>query len=318
MNMVDLTVELLGMELRNPFVLVSGVFASNREGIDRCARAGVGAIVTKSISLEPRTAFPGPNVVELEDGLVLNAMGLPNPGIEHFLEEYEPEVHGVPIIPSIFSKSKDDLAELAGQVADAGAPAIELNLSCPHSEGTGTRALISQDPDLTKAFVAGAKERTDIPIVAKLTPNVTDIAEIAGAAIEGGADAISTVNTFAALEIDPVFKRPVLGNGIGGQSGSSIRPLAQRKVADITLAMDSGTIPARPVIGMGGVLDGLDAARFILLGARAIGIGTVLMYREPEAIPELCGELMGYLQEQGVSDLDEIRGGVLAWFRKKD
>ncbi len=209
----DIGTEIAGLRLRNPFILAAGILGITGHTLRRVAEAGAGAVVTKSLGLEPRIGYPNPTVVEVQGGL-LNAMGLPNPGIDTLREEIE-EVKktNVPVIASVYGCSETDYAEAASKVEAAGADAVELNVSCPHVKEVGTQ--IGQDPDLVSAVTASVKSSVKLPVIVKLTPNITSIVEIARKAVEGGADAITAINTVKALSIDIDVQKPILAAGMG-------------------------------------------------------------------------------------------------------
>lgn len=245
------------------------------------------------------------------ENVYINAMGLPNPGYKEFFREYEPEIRGVPVIPSIFGSGPEEIRTLANAAEDAGAPMIELNLSCPHSMKGLKPLLISQSPEAAEKAVRAAKEGTAVPVAAKLTPNVTQISEVAMAAVSGGADAVVAVNTLQAMEIEPYMERPVLGNMVGGMSGPALRPVALRKVVEIATSFEREGIEV-PVVGVGGICSGEDAVRFILAGCTAVQVGTCVK-ESPEVFKRLVSELRGYMEKKGYSTLDDFRGNVLRW-----
>ena len=199
--MTELEVDIAGIRMRNPTMLASGILNETGLSMVAVARAGAGAVVTKSVGLEPREGHPNPCVVELECGLI-NAMGLPNPGIDAYLEEVAvAQEGGVPVIGSVFGGSEEEIAEVARRMASAGVAAVELNLSCPHAEGLG--AEIGSTPDMVERICRAVKASVEVPIFAKLTPNTSSIASLASAAEEGGADGIVAINTLRAMAICP-------------------------------------------------------------------------------------------------------------------
>jgi len=298
--MVDLTVEICGLRLRNPTMLASGVLDETGRSMLAAAKNGAGAVVTKSIGSKAREGHPNPCVVELEHGL-LNAMGLPNPGIEAFAEELaEAKRAGIPVIGSVFGGTEEEIARLAAQMEEAGADAVELNLSCPHARGYG--AEIGSSPERVELICRLAKRATRVPVLAKLTPNTPSIADLAVAAERGGADGVVAINTLKAMAICPEARMPILGNRFGGLSGPAIKPVGVRCVYEIFEAVRI------PVIGVGGVTSGRDAIEYFMAGARAVQIGTAVWLRGPQVFGQVCDEIRSFMKEQRLSSIDEIVG----------
>jgi len=222
----SLATEIAGLKLANPTMLASGILGYTGLSLKSVIEAGAGAVVTKSLGLEPRTGYPNPTVVQVDCGL-LNAMGLPNPGISHFKEEMkELKNTGAPTIVSIYGYSSEEFAKVAETAAKMGADALELNVSCPHVKKAG--AEIGCDPQLLTDVVKEVKKKVDKPVIVKLTPNVANIGEIAEAAEKAGADAITAINTVRAMSIDVETGRPLLANKFGGLSGPAVKPIALR------------------------------------------------------------------------------------------
>ncbi|MDH5441468.1 MAG: dihydroorotate dehydrogenase, partial [Candidatus Bathyarchaeota archaeon] len=239
-----LKVEIAGLKLHNPTMLASGLLGITASSLRQVARAGAGAVVTKSIGLRQREGYKNPTTVQVECGLI-NAMGLPNPGIEEFKAEIEEAKDlEVPLIVSVYGFSAEEYAKAASLAVEAGADAVELNLSCPHVEGTGTE--MGQNPTAVTQVVSEVKRNIRKPVFVKLTPNVSDIADVAVAAAEAGADALTAINTVRAMKIDIETGLTVLSNKIGGLSGAAIKPIAVRCVYEIYDAVEV------PVIGCGG------------------------------------------------------------------
>ncbi len=322
----DLSMDLCSIGLKNPVILASGILASTPAGIRRAAAAGFGAVVTKTLTLKPREGYPGPSAVELDRGMVLNAMGLPNPGIEKFIADMEGVELECPLIVSISGDTPDEFAAAALGVAPVAA-AVELNISCPHPKPHGGRKiLIGQDVESAAETVAAVKdalrsagrdeEKGPVPVIAKLPPMVVLIGEIAVACAKAGADAIAAINTVPALEIVPEIERPVLGNMIGGQSGTSIRPIALRRVAEISVALcrarENGEIEHDvPVIGIGGISSGTDAVKFILAGASCVQAGSHFI--DDLDVERILEELRIFMEGKGYGCLDDFRGNALDW-----
>jgi dihydroorotate dehydrogenase (NAD+) catalytic subunit len=260
-----LSLTLTGLKLKNPLMLAAGIMGTTGGSLKRIAQAGAGALVTKSIGLEPKSGHSNPSMVEVDCGY-LNAMGLPNPSYKNFQCEIDTAKEGgVPVIASIFGGCALDFSEIAGVIH---ADAFELNVSCPHAHGYG--AEIGTDPNLVEDITSSVKNTVDVPVWVKLTPNVTNIKSIALAAQSGGADAVVAINTVRGMVIDIESGYPVLGNKFGGLSGRAIKPVAVKCVYDLYEALDI------PVIGVGGISDWKDAVEFIMAGAQAVEIGSAV------------------------------------------
>ena len=297
---VQMDVEIAGLKLRNPTILASGILGITAECLMKVARAGAGALTTKSIGLEPREGYENPTVIQVECG-ILNAVGLPNPGIRRFTEEIKKlRDLKVPLIVSIYGFSSEEYAKVAEIAAETGADAIELNLSCPHIKGCG--AEIGKDPEMVSLIVEMVKEAVDCPVFAKITPNVADIKEIAKAAASAGADAITAINTIRAMAIDVETCRPILANKIGGLSGGAIKPIAVRCVYEIYEAVDI------PVIGCGGVRTWRDAVEFMLAGALAIQIGSAIAYEDLSIFKRIADGIEDYLSRKKFRSVRDIVG----------
>jgi len=270
--------------------------------LQRVAEAGAGAVVTKSVGVGPRPGYPNPTVVQVEAGLI-NAMGLPNPGIDDFAEEivYAKTVVKVPLIVSVFGYTAEEYATVAEKATKAGADAVELNVSCPHVKDTGHE--IGQHPRTLEEVVEKVKLAVKKPVIVKLSPNVTDVAEIAKAAVKAGADALTAVNTVKAMAIDVDAQMPILSNVKGGLSGPAIKPIALRCVYDIFEA-DLKV----PIFGCGGVLTWRDAVEFMLAGASAVQIGTGVAFEEPSIFRDVNKGIQAYLQRKGYGSVTEIVG----------
>jgi dihydroorotate dehydrogenase (NAD+) catalytic subunit len=298
-----LSIELCGLSLRNPTILASGILGSTGATLNRVARNGAGAVVTKSIGAKPRDGYPNPTVLELRQGL-LNAIGLANPGYNNFEEEIKVAKRGgVPIIVSIFGFDIGEFVEVAKAVQNFGADAVELNLSCPHVKETG--AYFGTDPEITYELVKAIKREIKIPVIPKLTANVNDIVEIAKACEDAGCDGITAINTLRAMQIDIRAKKPVLGNKVGGLSGPMIKPIAVRCVYEIANEVEV------PIVGCGGIINGQDAVEFILAGASAVEIGTGIYFRGISIFEMVCNEISSYMKEEGYETISEMVGAAL-------
>ncbi|RLC76636.1 MAG: dihydroorotate dehydrogenase [Chloroflexi bacterium] len=300
----DLSVELCGIRLRNPLILASGILGTGPDLLVRVARAGAGAVTTKSCSLKPRKGHPNPTVLDWGHGLI-NAVGLANPGLEEMSriiaqakELLKPL--GVPLIASIFGGKTEEFAALARKL-NSLPDFIEVNISCPNVEAEMGRPFAT-DARMAAQVTAAVREASQVPVIVKLSPNVTDIAYIARAVEEAGADAISAINTVSGMVIDIHSGRPVLANRIGGISGPAIKPIALRCIYEITRVVKV------PVIGIGGVTSGKDALEMIMAGATAVGIGSAVYYRGVEAFGQIAGEMRDLMAELGYETLAEVRG----------
>lgn len=291
------------LRLRNPVVAVSGTFAYGDEygelvGLDR-----LGAIVTKTVTAMPRPGNPPPRVAETPSGM-LNSIGLANVGVREFLATKLPALRGcgTHVIVNVAGRTPQEFAELAGEVGAAeGVSAIELNLSCPNvSHGMD----LATDPRATEEVVRRSVEASRAPVIAKLTPNVTDVALIARAAEQGGAAGVSLVNTLVGMAVDTGTFRSRLGTNTGGLSGPAIRPVA---VASVWKAANAVRLP---VLGMGGIFTAEDAIEFLLVGARAVGVGTAT-FRRPRAMEEIALGIEAFLDARGISGVDEIVGAYV-------
>jgi len=305
----DLATTLCGVRLPNPTILASGILGLSHEVMARVARNGAGAITTKSCSLKPRPGYHNPVVLDWGPGLI-NAVGLSNPGVEVMVEEIRAAKEqlaplGTPIIASIFAETIYDFGTVARFISEAEPDLIEVNISCPNIDDR-YRLMFAADPYVAAQVTRRVKQNTDIPILLKLSPNVTDVARIAREAMEAGADGITAINTLGpGIILDVETCRPVLAHGTGGVSGPSIRPIAVRCVRDICRAVDV------PVLAVGGVTSGRDAAEMILVGATAVGIGSAVSSRGMNVFRKVCEELQDYMERHGYCSLEEFRGKAL-------
>jgi dihydroorotate dehydrogenase (NAD+) catalytic subunit len=289
-----------GLELKNPTILASGILGYSAESLNRVAKGGAGAVVTKSVGIEPRAGYSNPTLVQAESGLI-NAMGLPNPGIDVYSEEikFSKTLLRVPLIVSVFGYSADEYTSVAKKAVDAGADAVELNVSCPHVKQTG--AEIGQSPKFLSEIVQKVKAAINKPLIVKLSPNVADITVLAQAAVEAGADALTAINTIKAMAIDTETMLPILSNLKGGLSGPAIKPIALRCVYDIAEALEV------PLIACGGVTDWRDAIEFFLAGASAVQIGTAVS-TEIEVFQAVTKGVETYLRKKHYGSVKEIVG----------
>lgn len=306
---VDLSTSICGVRLPNPTILASGILGLSAEVLGRVARAGAGAVVTKSCSLKPRVGHPNPVVVDYGAGLI-NAVGLSNPGVEAMVEEIRRARQllrplGVPIIASIFANSVYDFGITARYISEAEPDLIEANISCPNVEEEFGQ-IFSSTPYVAAQVTRRVKSATKIPVIVKLSPNVTSIAEVAKAVVAAGADAISAINTVGpGMLVDIETGSMVLSNRVGGLSGPAVRPLAIRCVYDICRAVSV------PVIGLGGISDSRDAIEMLTVGADAVAIGSAIHCRGVEVFGEIVAGLRQFMAEHGWSSLDQLRGRAL-------
>jgi dihydroorotate dehydrogenase (NAD+) catalytic subunit len=298
--MAHLSVNFCGLMMKNPTMLASGVLDETGRSMLEVAKAGAGALVTKSVGKEPRPGHGNPSIVELQCGLI-NAMGLPNPGIDIYAAEVkEAKKGGVPVIGSVFGGTEDEIAELAGLMSKAGADAVELNLSCPHAKGYG--AELGSTPEVVESICRKAKKRVRIPLLAKLTPNTASISSLAVAAERGGADAVVAINTLKAMAISPEARMPILANKYGGLSGPAIKPIGVRCVYEIFEAVEI------PIVGVGGISSGRDALEYVMAGATAVQIGTAVWSEGIEVFNKTSREIMKFMEENGFESVKDMVG----------
>jgi len=300
--MPNLTTTIGPLTLKNPTILASGIMDEDAGSIRRMIAGGAGAVVTKSIGITPRDGYPNPTVVETTCGL-LNAMGLPNPGIDTFTTELdELKKSPVPVIGSIYGKDAEEFKILAKKMQHHHADALELNVSCPHAKHYGME--VGMDPDILADITQAVTTAVHIPVFVKLSPNVTDITSLAQAVQEAGADAIVAINTLKGMTIDLDLRRPVLANKTGGYSGPAIKPVGIRCVYDISQHV---TIP---VIGVGGITTGTDVIEYLMAGASAVQIGTAVYLRGPSVFSLITKELRAWLTKHHVDNLADLIGAA--------
>lgn len=287
-----------GVSFENPLILASGILDENGYTIKRILEEGSGGAVTKSIGMEERDGYIPPVVVEHEN-YIINAMGLPNPGIENFGEEIKiARTAGKPIIGSIYAADPEGFLKLAEKMVDYGVQAIELNLSCPHVKGFGTE--VGSDPVLVKEIVKTLKGSIDIPIWSKLSPNVTSIVDIGRAASDS--DGIVLINTVRAMAIDIYARKPVLKNTYGGMSGSSIKPVGIRMVYEIKKELGLN------IIGVGGIESAEDAIEYIMAGASAVQIGTAVWKYGRNIFSTINSGISKFMEDNGYENVSKMSG----------
>ncbi len=290
------------LSLANPIITASGTFGYGEEFQPFVNLDTLGAIVVKGISLKPRPGNPPPRIVETACGM-LNAIGLENKGIDHFLQEKIPLFtnYKCPVIVNILGDSIADYASLAARLNDTEIAAIEINISCPNVKKGGVA--FGSDPKMVKEVSEAVRKKTTKPIIVKLSPNVTDITVMAKAAEAGGADVISLINTLLGMAIDPRSRRPRLANVVGGLSGPAIKPVALRMVYQVAAAVSI------PVIGIGGIRSVEDVVEFMLAGASAVQIGTANLV-DPAISGKMVADLTSYLQQNQITAARDLIGAV--------
>ncbi len=299
----DLSVQLGPLRLRNPVMVASGTFGYGREYADFVDLGRLGAVVVKGISLAPRGGNPPPRLVETPAGMI-NSIGLENVGVEAFLRDKMPYLRkwDVPVVVNIFGNTLEEYGELAARLDDArGVSALEINISCPNVKEGGM--VFGTDPQMAASVVRAVRRSTKLPVITKLTPNVTSIGTIARAVEDAGTDIISCINTVAAMAVDIFSRRPRLANLVGGLSGPAIKPIALRCAYEVLGAVNC------PVIGIGGIMNANDALEFLLLGARAVQLGTA-NFLNPSATMEVIEGIERFLRFQGLSALEAYIGAL--------
>jgi dihydroorotate dehydrogenase (NAD+) catalytic subunit len=297
----DLAVRIGSMVMKNPVMIASGIFGYGDEFRGLADYGDLGALVLKTVTREPRPGNPPAHRAVETPGGMLNAIGLENVGMEAFLRDKLPAAleYGTNVIASIAGDTPEQFAECVRALDATRIAAIEINISCPNVKKGGMA--FGQDAEASAEVTAAVRAVTKKPIIAKLTPNVTDIAAVAVACQKAGADAISLINTFSAMAIDIETRRPLLAAGTGGLSGPAIRPAALYRVYQAVQAVEV------PVIGMGGIWNANDALEFIIAGASAVAVGTAL-YADPAAAHRVLSGIRGYLQQHGVACITDLVG----------
>ncbi|MFQ6135363.1 MAG: dihydroorotate dehydrogenase [Nitrososphaerales archaeon] len=296
----QLSFQLGGFRMKNPVMLASGVVGVTLDILPRVAEAGAGAMVTKSISVEPREGYRNPTVVEVECGYV-NAVGLSNPGLEAFARDMMVlKEKPIPVVVSLFGSEPDEFGHMVSTLESTPVDCYELNLSCPHVEKVGLE--VGQDPEAVSEVVKSAKKNSSRPVLVKVSPNITDVVEIASAAKDAGADGMTAVNTVRAMVIDIETGRPILSNKVGGLSGQAVKPIAVRCVYDISRRVDI------PVIGCGGITSWSDAVEFMLAGASAVQVGSAVAHRGLDVFREIVQGIQKYLDSHRLKSIGELVG----------
>jgi len=289
--------------LSRPVVLASGTFGYGEEYLNLLDYSKIGGIVTKGLSLEPREGNPPPRIVETAAGM-LNSVGLQNPGVEAFLSDKLPffREKGIPCIVNVAGSSVEENVEIARILdVEEDVAGIELNVSCPNVKRGGMA--FGKNVSLLKEVVSEVRKATGKTLITKLSPNVTDIVEMAAAAVESGSDALSLINTLVGMAIDIEEKKPILGETTGGLSGPAIKPIALRMVWEVCRSVEV------PVIGMGGITTPSDAVEFIIAGATAIAVGTATFYH-PDAAATISDGIVQYMSTHGIDDIHDLIGSL--------
>lgn len=303
--MADLSLDFLNIALKNPLVVASGILGTSPAVMERCAREGAGAVTSKSAGTEARDGHANPVTLAWQGG-VINAIGLTNPGCHAealILAETKKRLKalGVPLFASIFAPTVAEFGEVARVIAEAQPDLIEVNISCPNVAsdfGTPFSATAKSAAEVTRQV----RQVVNLPISIKLAPNVYNLGEIARAVASEGADAITAINTVPGMLIDAYAAKPILKNTTGGLSGPAIKPVALRAVWEIAQAVDL------PIIGTGGVSNGIDAAEMIMAGATLVGVGSAVVQDGPAAFARIAGELQAFMDAQGYPNVAAMRG----------
>lgn len=302
---VSMTVHLAGVALKNPVVVASGTFGFGREYGQYFDLSELGGICCKGLTLHGREGNPPPRIAETPMG-VLNSVGLQNPGVDAFIEHELPFLrqYDVKIIANISGSTPEEYGVMCEKLSEAGVDMIEVNISCPNVKAGGLA--YGTRPELAAEVTETAKRHSAVPVMVKLSPNVTDITEIARAVEGAGADALSLINTLRGMRIDVNTRRPILKMNTGGLSGPAVLPVAVRMVWETACAVNL------PILGMGGVSRGEDAAQLMLAGASAVAVGTAC-FADPLAPIRVRDALAGIAQRQGLSAVAQLTGGVKPW-----
>ncbi len=298
-----MAVSIGGLRLKNPVMTASGTFGYGDEYAPYVDLNCLGAVVVKGLSLEPRAGNPPPRIMETPCGM-LNAVGLQNIGVKAFIREKLPFLrdHDVAVVANIFGESVEEYAAVAELLGRAeGVHALEVNISCPNVKRGGVA--FGTDPDMAAEVTRAVKAATGLPVIVKLTPNVTDIAGIAAAVEAAGADAVSLINTLTGMSVDIERRVPHLRNVTGGLSGPAIRPVALRMVWQVARRVSI------PVIGLGGIMTARDALEFLIAGARAVQVGTA-HFVQPCACEEVLSGIEAYLERHGIEDVNDVIGSL--------
>jgi len=300
---VDLSVEIAGIKMKNPVMTASGTFSFGEAYTDFFPLESLGAVVVKGVTIESRAGNPTPRLVETPAGL-LNSIGLENPGVEAVLTKYLPlmAAHDVPVIVNIAGNTLEEYGEVAARLsASPVVKGLEVNISCPNVREGGMA--FGSHPEMAAKVIRKVKENTSLPVIAKLSPNVTDIGEMAVAVEDAGADALSLINTLLGMAIDIHKREPVLGNIMGGLSGPAVKPVGVRMVWQVAEQVRI------PIIGMGGIMCTEDALEYIMAGATAVAVGTG-QFVNPRCCVDIVKGLEEFCRKQGVERIGELKGAA--------
>lgn len=302
MTNIDLSIKLCNIRLSNPTILASGILGTTKALLKRVAENNAGAVTIKSISVEPREGHKNPTVITFEGGM-LNAVGYSNPGVEAAAREFtDLQDVGVPVIASVIGTQKEDFVRVVEGLSKQEFSAIEIPLSCPHTPGFGLLAG-QGTPQATFEITSAVRRATSLPIFVKLSPNITEICNIAKAAEDAGANAITAVNSMGpGMIINIEAQKPILNFKVGGVTGDALRPIAVRCVYDLYKAIKI------PIIGVGGISTGRHAIEMIMAGASAVGIGTGVYYRGVDVFRKVCEEMTQWMQGNGFDNISGIVG----------
>ncbi len=305
MSKIDLSVNIAGVEFKNPIVTASGTCGFGEEYKDFYHPSELGAITVKGLTLAPKAGNPPPRIAEIPSGM-LNSIGLQNPGVEQFINVELPRLksEGSTVIANIAGSTVEDYCEMAKRLDDTNVDMLEMNISCPNVKEGGVA--FGTDPAMVEKITSEVRKNTKKPLIVKLSPNVTDVTKTAMAAEAAGADALSLINTLLGMKIDIRTKRPVLRNNVGGMSGEAVFPIAVRMVWQVRRAV------SLPIIGMGGVATAEQAIEMMMAGADAVAIGAAA-FKNPYAPMEVLHGIEKYMEENGISSVRDITASVIPW-----
>lgn len=300
---MNLKVNIAGVTLNNPIITASGTYGFGREYGEYYSLNEIGAICVKGLTLQPREGNPPPRITETYGG-ILNSVGLQNPGVDAFIQIEVPELkkYSCKIIANMAGNTIEDYCAMAEKLSDSGVDMLEMNISCPNVKAGGVA--FGTNADTVFKITQEVKKHAKIPLIVKLSPNVTDITEMAKAAEAGGADALSLINTLLGMAIDIRSRRPVLANVTGGLSGPAVKPVAVRMVYQVAQCTKL------PIIGMGGITTGEDAVEFMLAGSNAVAVGTA-NFMNPYACVDIKNGMMDYMKKYNIEDVNQLVNQVI-------